>query len=419
MPKVAGAGWSFQKFNRRAQDWAIVGVAVVRHGDGAGRRPGQHGRHARCGPLPSRPRWRPGRPTPRPPLWPPTAPSRRRPQRQRRVPPPPGPGPRRTRPGRGRHPLTRSVACWPGSEARGRSLRAVDVGTVDEVREALGGAGLPGRRGAGHVGLPRPAAAAPAAARGRGRRGQDRGGQGPGRLDRRRAHPAPVLRGPRRRPGRLRVGPRPPAPAPAGGRGGRHRRRAGHRRARGRALHRALPRAPGRCSGPSPRRRVPAAGAAHRRDRPGRRRVRGLPPRGAGRLRHHRPRARHVPRRGAAARRHHLEPHPRRARRPEAPLPLPLGRAPRLRAGGGHRPAPGPAGGRAAGPPGGGRRRGPAGPGPLQAAGRGRDDRLGRGPGHPRPHRRSTRRRWRPPSAPSSSTARTRSGCAARASPGW
>ncbi|MDE0805154.1 MAG: FAD binding domain-containing protein, partial [Acidimicrobiales bacterium] len=29
VPKVAGAGWSFQKFNRRAQDWAIVGVACV------------------------------------------------------------------------------------------------------------------------------------------------------------------------------------------------------------------------------------------------------------------------------------------------------------------------------------------------------------------------------------------------------
>jgi len=32
VPKVAGAGWSFQKFNRRAQDWAIVGVALVRNG---------------------------------------------------------------------------------------------------------------------------------------------------------------------------------------------------------------------------------------------------------------------------------------------------------------------------------------------------------------------------------------------------
>jgi aerobic carbon-monoxide dehydrogenase medium subunit len=29
LPKLAGVGWSFQKFNRRAQDWAIVGVAAV------------------------------------------------------------------------------------------------------------------------------------------------------------------------------------------------------------------------------------------------------------------------------------------------------------------------------------------------------------------------------------------------------
>ncbi len=35
MPKVAGAGWAFEKFNRRAQDWAIVGVAAV-----GGDRPG-------------------------------------------------------------------------------------------------------------------------------------------------------------------------------------------------------------------------------------------------------------------------------------------------------------------------------------------------------------------------------------------
>ena len=33
VPKATGAGWSFQKFNRRAQDWAIVGVACVRRGD--------------------------------------------------------------------------------------------------------------------------------------------------------------------------------------------------------------------------------------------------------------------------------------------------------------------------------------------------------------------------------------------------
>ena len=29
VPKTGSAGWSFQKFNRRAQDWAIVGVAAV------------------------------------------------------------------------------------------------------------------------------------------------------------------------------------------------------------------------------------------------------------------------------------------------------------------------------------------------------------------------------------------------------
>ena len=29
VPKSGGAGWAFEKFNRRAQDWAIVGVAAV------------------------------------------------------------------------------------------------------------------------------------------------------------------------------------------------------------------------------------------------------------------------------------------------------------------------------------------------------------------------------------------------------
>ncbi|MEZ5263121.1 MAG: xanthine dehydrogenase family protein subunit M [Acidimicrobiia bacterium] len=32
VPKVAGAGWGYQKFNRRAQDWAIVGCSVIRNG---------------------------------------------------------------------------------------------------------------------------------------------------------------------------------------------------------------------------------------------------------------------------------------------------------------------------------------------------------------------------------------------------
>jgi carbon-monoxide dehydrogenase medium subunit len=30
LPKSNGSSWSFQKFNRRAQDWAIVGVAAIR-----------------------------------------------------------------------------------------------------------------------------------------------------------------------------------------------------------------------------------------------------------------------------------------------------------------------------------------------------------------------------------------------------
>jgi carbon-monoxide dehydrogenase medium subunit len=36
VPKMGGAGWSFQKFNRRAQDWAIVGVAAWRKGTESG-----------------------------------------------------------------------------------------------------------------------------------------------------------------------------------------------------------------------------------------------------------------------------------------------------------------------------------------------------------------------------------------------
>jgi len=35
VPKMKG-GWSFQKFNRRAQDWAIVGVAAWRNNGSSG-----------------------------------------------------------------------------------------------------------------------------------------------------------------------------------------------------------------------------------------------------------------------------------------------------------------------------------------------------------------------------------------------
>jgi carbon-monoxide dehydrogenase medium subunit len=36
VPRSGGAGWSFQKFNRRAQAWAIVGCAVTRSDGGTG-----------------------------------------------------------------------------------------------------------------------------------------------------------------------------------------------------------------------------------------------------------------------------------------------------------------------------------------------------------------------------------------------
>src|SRR5690606_31918263 len=36
VPKREGAGWSFQKFNRRAQDWAIVGVVAWRRNGDSG-----------------------------------------------------------------------------------------------------------------------------------------------------------------------------------------------------------------------------------------------------------------------------------------------------------------------------------------------------------------------------------------------
>ena len=69
-----------------------------------------------------------------------------------------------------------------------------------------------------------------------------------------------------------------------------------------------------------------------------------------------------------------------------------------------------PSGRRRPGPPRSPRGRGHAGHGPLQAARRGRDHRLGPGPGRPRPDRASTSTRSTSPSAPCSSTGRTRSG---------
>ena len=36
VPKMQGAGWGFEKFTRRAQDWATVGVAAWRRNGDAG-----------------------------------------------------------------------------------------------------------------------------------------------------------------------------------------------------------------------------------------------------------------------------------------------------------------------------------------------------------------------------------------------
>ena len=94
-------------------------------------------------------------------------------------------------------------------------------------------------------------------------------------------------------PGRLRVGLRPPAAAPAGRRG---RAAATRRRTVEDELYsRAVPRPPAAAARAIDHADGPAAGAADRRGRPGRRRVRGLPARGPVRLRGDRPRARHVP----------------------------------------------------------------------------------------------------------------------------
>ena len=86
-----------------------------------------------------------------------------------------------------------------------------------------------------------------------------------------------------------------------------------------------------------------------RRDRPGRRRVRGVHVRGARRGRGDRAGAGHHPGRPPAGRRPHLQPDPRPARRAHAPLPVPLDRLPGPGAGGRDRPPPGARQRRAAG----------------------------------------------------------------------
>ena len=153
-------------------------------------------------------------------------------------------------------------------------------------------------------------------------------------LERRPAHPAPVLRGHRRDSRPLYEWDySPPAAAPSGGRGHRHRRRR-HRPPRGTSCTTSGSSCGDRCSSHRSRRRS-AAGAA--------RSTRSTAPMTSSRPSCSRCSSEYavtVPELGtfradrAADRDRHLEPHPRRARRPQAAVPVPLGRAPRLRTGG-------------------------------------------------------------------------------------
>ena len=146
---------------------------------------------------------------------------------------------------------------------------------------------LPVRRRAGDGHLPGAADAAAAAARGRAGHRQDRARRGRRRAPRPAAGPAAVLRGDRRDPGALRLGLPAPDPAPAGARGGRlrHRRRGG----REEPVRRAVPARPAGAG----RAAAEPGGAARRRGGPGRRRVRGVPARGALDVPGEHPRARH------------------------------------------------------------------------------------------------------------------------------
>ena len=93
-PRPGANGFSYQKFNRRAQDWAIVGAVAVqvrRHHAGRAR---QHGRRPRCGPRAVEAALAGGASaTDAAAARPPRAPSRRRDvNAARRVPRAPGPG---------------------------------------------------------------------------------------------------------------------------------------------------------------------------------------------------------------------------------------------------------------------------------------------------------------------------------------
>ena len=212
---------------------------------------------------------------------------------------------------------------------------------------------------------------------------------------RRPAHPAPVLRGPRRQHRGLRVElPAPDARDPAA----RGTRRGGAGQ-RPRHLRQRLPDPPAAPPGARGRRRR-RPGPAHRRDRPRRRGVRGVPARDPVRLPGHGAGDRHDQGRPAAARHPDLEPDARGPRRAQAPLPVPLDRLPDRPEGVRDRARPGARGAGAPGARGRRLRPSPARGRPDQGPGHRRDARLGgraavaRGPrARARARRRDARRR--------------------------
>ena len=293
VPKVPGAGWSFQKFNRRAQDWAIVGVAAVAATARTGVGAGEHGLDAAAG-HGGRARRSAG-----------GASARRRGRHaadegteppadlnaSAGVPPPPGPGPRAPGPrGGGRLTIGMMPGCVDGATARRRGGRAPRLAEHDYLAdEGLATAVFLALRCSGRC----CSRARPASARPRWPRCWPAG---------------PAASCSASSATRASTSPRPSTsgttPASCSTSGPPRRRAAGRwpsvedelyaeRFLVRRPLLRAIDHAGDGA----------AAGAAHRRGRPGRRRVRGLPARDPVRLRGHRPRARHVPGRGAAGRR--------------------------------------------------------------------------------------------------------------------
>ena len=111
----------------------------------------------------------------------------------------------------------------------------------------------------------------------------------------------------------------------------RGRRRARPRADRERRVLRALSDQAAAAAGARARHRR-RAGSADRRARPHRRSLRGVSARSAERLPGHDSGNGHGEGRASADRDHHLEPHPRGARRAQAPLPLSLGRLSERRA---------------------------------------------------------------------------------------